>query len=65
MNAHWLVLVVVLPLWVAPCCLLVRHRGVSRFLAVMVAWVCLALSIALHSQVQEQGVIQWSRRFFH
>ena len=60
MNAHWLVLVVVLPLWVAPCCLLVRHRGVSRFLAVMVAWVCLALSIALHSQVQEQGVIQYA-----
>lgn len=54
---HLPVLQVVLPLLAAPLCIFLRSAFWTWLLAVAVSWLCFPISIALLSQVLDQGVI--------
>ena len=56
---HAPVCIVVLPMLAAPICVLLGRTAPARTLAVAVAWVCLALSVWVHGQVQIDGVIDY------
>ena len=55
MNAHSIVLLVVLPLLAAPVCVLVRHRTIARLIAIGVAWSCFAMAVGLLRGVVAHG----------
>jgi len=58
-SEHLPVLQVALPLVAAPLCVLLRNRSAVRGLAVLVAWTCLGIALALLGQVQEAGLISY------
>ncbi len=59
MSGHAPVLLVVLPLLAAPVCLLLRTARASRFLAVSVAWTCLAIAGSILAQVRAGDPISY------
>jgi len=50
---------VVLPLFSALLCLLIRNKTASRLFAVAVSWGCLAIALILLQTVQESGIISY------
>ena len=50
---------VVLPLFSALLCLLIRNKTASRLFAVAVSWGCLAIALILLRTVQETGIISY------
>lgn len=50
---------VVLPLFSALLCFLIRNKSASRLSAVLVSWGCLAIALELLSTVQETGPISY------
>ena len=51
---------VILPMIMAPVCVLVRHRTVAWFLSVVVTWTTFAISLALLQTVRAQGLISYA-----
>ena len=43
----------------APLCVLLRNRSAVRGFAVLVAWTCLGIALALLGQVQDTGLISY------
>jgi len=59
MNAHSIVLLVILPLLAAPICVLARHKTFARLLATVVAWSCFAIAVGLLRGVAEYGAYSY------
>ena len=58
-RQHLPVLQVILPLLVAPLCLVLRHGRITWGLVTAVSWACLAMSISLLRQVLDSGAISY------
>jgi multicomponent Na+:H+ antiporter subunit D len=58
-NAHFPAFMIILPLVAAPLCLLLRNRRAARFMAVAVAWTCLALACTVLDQVNHGEIISY------
>ena len=56
---------VVLPLFSALLCLLIRNKTASRLFAVAVSWGCLAIALILLRTVQETGIISYPVSYTH
>ena len=60
MTEHLPALQTVLPLVSAPICLLLRRAAIVRAFAVLVAWSCLAIALALLDEVLTHGTISYA-----
>jgi multicomponent Na+:H+ antiporter subunit D len=59
-SAHYIVLVVALPLLAAPCCVLLGRRSLARLLAIVVAGCCFGMACSLLSTVLATGPLSYA-----
>lgn len=59
MLEHLPVLIIIIPMIAAPCCVLLRHDKLAYAVALLVAWVCFAMSIQLVMMVNESGPLRY------
>lgn len=60
MNTHLPVLQVIIPMLGAPICLLARHHKATRWLAITIAWTCLAIATNLLHTTLNTGSITYA-----